>query len=232
MANPPIEDGSTLVHPDGTGRARYLTEGSANDDFFSIFKISPDGHSIAYVEIKTVDDIRHSRLFVADIEGKRPHEIPVNFDPGTTVSVWWSPDGSRLALNLFERRNMTGSIELVDLDGSNLRKVSLPPGRWNLHVFPWQRHTTGLRAQSVNHSSDLKTTQGRYQALIEEYKIAFKTYDQARENAKTPGDRERVEREKYPQPRSYIGRFLAIAESVPAEAAAVEAAGLDCPARL
>ena len=132
----------TLVHPDGTG-ARYLTEGSANDDFFSIFKISPDGRSIAYVEIKTVGDVRHSRLFVADIEGKHRREIPVKFDPGTSASVCWSPDGSRLALNLFDDRTKEGSIELVNLDGSNLRKVPLPPGRWNLHVCDWETTHAG-----------------------------------------------------------------------------------------
>ena len=212
----------TLVHPDGTG-ARYLTEGSANDDLFSIFKISPDGRSIAYVEIKTVGDVRHSRLFVVDIEGKHPREIPVKFDPGTSVGVCWSPDGSRLALNLLDGRTKEGSIELVDLDGSNLRKVPLPPGRWNLHVSDWERLTPGLRAQSLDQPPDLKTTRGRYQALLEEYKTAFKAYDQVRKNAKTAEERDRADREKYPQPRSYIGRFLAIAESAPAEAAAIDA---------
>ena len=149
----------TLVHPDGTG-ARYLTEGSANDDLFSIFKISPDGRSIAYVEIKTVDDVRHSRLFVVDIEGKHPREIPVKFDPGTSASVCWSPDGSRLALNLFDDRTKEGSIELVDLDGSNLQKVPLPPGRWNLHVCDWKRLTPGLRAQSLDQPPDLEDDPG------------------------------------------------------------------------
>ena len=94
-------------------------------------------------------------------------------------------------MNLFDDRTKEGSIELVDLDGSNLRKVPLPPGRWNLHVCDWQRLTPGLRAQSVDQPPDLKTTRGRYQALIEEYKTAFKAYDQAHENAKTPEDRRR-----------------------------------------
>jgi hypothetical protein len=120
-------------------------------------------------------------------------------------------------------RTKEGSIELVELDGSNLRKVSLPPGRWNLHLCDWQRLTQALRAQSVDQAPDLKTTRGRYQALIEEYKTAFKVYDQARKSAKTPGDRAQVEREKYSEPRSYVDRFLAIAESAPADAAAMDA---------
>ena len=168
-------------------------------------------------------DVRHSRLFVADIEGKRRREIPVKFDPGTSAGVCWSPDGSRLALNLFDDRTKEGSIELVNLDGSTFGKVPLPPGRWNLHVCDWERLTPGLRAQSLDQPPDLKTTRGRYQALLEEYKTAFKAYDQVRKNAKTAEERNRVNREKYPQPRSYIGRFLAIAESAPTEPASVDA---------
>ena len=169
----------TLVHPDGTG-ARYLTEGSANDDLFSIFKISPDGRSVACHEIKIVGESRHARLFVVDIEGKHPREIPIKLDAGAPVRVCWSPDGSRLALNLIDDRTKEGSIELVDLDGSTLRKVPLPPGRWNLGVCDWQRLTPGLRSQSLDQPPDLKTTRGRYRALIEEYKTAFKAYDQLR----------------------------------------------------
>jgi RNA polymerase sigma factor (sigma-70 family) len=212
----------TLVHPDGTG-ARYLTEGSANNDLFYSFKICPDGRSVACHEIKIVGESRHARLFVVDIDGKHPREIPIKVDAGAPVHLCWSPDGSRLALNLIDDRTKEGSIELVDLDGSNLRKVPLPPGRWNLGVCDWQRLTPGLRAQSLDQPPDLKTTRGRYQALIEEYKTAFKAYDQARKNARTKEERERADREKAPQPRSYIGRFLAIAESAPADPAAIDA---------
>ena len=212
----------TLVHPDGTG-ARHLTEGSADDDYFATFKICPDGRSIAYFEIKTMGDVWHSRLFVTDLEGNRPREIPVKFDPGITAGVCWSPNGSRLALNLIDARTKEGSIELVNLDGSNMWKVPLPPGRWNLNVCDWERLTPGLRAQSVAQPPDLKTTRGRYQALLEEYKTAFKAYDQARRTAKTDEERNRADREKYPQPRSYIARFLAIAEAAPTEGASIDA---------
>ena len=74
----------TLVHPDGTG-ARYLTEGSANDlSFsFSMFKISPDGRNVAYVEIKIVNGLDQYRLILMDIEGKHRREIPVPIESGT-----------------------------------------------------------------------------------------------------------------------------------------------------
>src|SRR5262249_23671438 len=104
----------TLVHPDGTG-ARHLTEGSAKDGRFSIFKISPDGRSVAYAQITTVDKVRHAEIFIVGIEGKHPRRIPTRFEPGTTVAVCWSSDGSRLALNPMDGANKTGSIVLVDL---------------------------------------------------------------------------------------------------------------------
>ena len=212
----------TLVHPDGTG-ARHLTEGSPNDDLFSIFKISPDGRSVAYVEVKTVGEVRSSRLFVVDIEGRQRREIPIPFEPDTAAGVSWSPDGSRLALNSMSGRTKEGSICLVDRDGSNFRKLPLPPGRWNLHVCDWTAITPRLRVGAPDETPDLKTPRGRYQALLQEYKTAFRAYDEARQKAKTDEERKRVFAEKYPQPRTYLGRFLQFAESAPNDPAALDA---------
>ena len=89
----------SLIHPDGTG-IRHLTEGSAKKDVFSIFRFSPDGREIAHVEVKTVDGVRTSRLFLVDLDGKNRRELPVGFDRGVTAVPVWSPDGSRLALGL------------------------------------------------------------------------------------------------------------------------------------
>ncbi len=141
----------TLVHPDGTG-TRHLTEGSAKDDVFSIFQISPDGRSVAYVEITTVDKVRHTKLFVVDIEGRQRRRIPTHFEPGTTVTVCWSPDGSRLALNPINARNRECSIVLVDLDGPNYhyRKLPLPPDLWDIQVCDWKRLTPELRGGALD----------------------------------------------------------------------------------
>ena len=193
----------TLVHPDGTG-ARYLTEGSAKDDRFSIFKIAPDGRRVAYAEITTVDKVRHAELFVVDIDGRNRRRIPSHFEPGTTVTVCWSPDGSRLALNLIDTEKKEGSIVLVDLDGPNFhfRKLPLPPGRWNLH---------GLRLGDARAGPPPR---GRRRA----------TAGPARDGVqgRLPGD-VRQEFEKSPRPRSYTGRFLEIAESAPEDPSAVDA---------
>ena len=187
----------TLVHPDGTG-SRYLTEGSANDDLFSIFKISPDGQSVAYVEIKTIDDNRHSRLFVADINGKNRREIPIAFEPGISAGVSWSPDGSRLALNMINTTTKEGSIALVDRDGSNYRKLSPPPGRWNLDVCDWKTITPELKVGAPDDTPDLKTPRGRYEALLQEINTAAKIHDEASRKAKTSEERSRIYQEKFP----------------------------------
>ncbi|WP_406699330.1 hypothetical protein V5E97_10705 [Singulisphaera sp. Ch08] len=127
----------TLVHPDGTG-SRTLTEGSAKQNLFSIFKISPDSRSVAYVEVRVEKGVRKSRLFVVDIEGKHRRELPVNFESDTSALLCWSLDGSDLALGLINHATKEGSIGLVDLAVGDFRKLTLPPGRWNLHLYDWR----------------------------------------------------------------------------------------------
>jgi RNA polymerase sigma factor (sigma-70 family) len=208
----------TLVHPDGTG-ARYLAEGSPNDHSFSFdsFKISPDGLSVAYV------DLAHSRLFVVDIEGKKRREIPTPIVPGTTFGVWWSPDGSRLALNSTDSRTKEGSIALVDLDGSNFRTLPLPPGCWNLSVSDWTTLTPGLRAGGPDQHLDLKTPRGRYEALIQECEKASQAFLEELQKAKTDDERNKIKREKSWEPRRYISRFLEVGESASNDPAAADA---------
>jgi RNA polymerase sigma factor (sigma-70 family) len=214
----------TLVHPDGTG-ARHLTEGSAKEARFSIFKISPDSRRIAYAEITTVDNARHAELFVVDIESQHRRRIPTHFEPGTTVTICWSPDGSRLALDLIHTGNKQGSVMLVDLDGPNyhFRNLPLSPGRWNFQVCDWTTLAPGLRLGAVDEPPDGKTLRGRYQALLQEYEKAGRIYGQALKNAKTAEERMRAYQEKFPRPRPYVGRFLQIAESVPEDPSAVDA---------
>jgi WD40-like Beta Propeller Repeat len=126
----------SLIHPDGTG-IRHLTEGSAKQDVFSIFRFSPDGREIADVEVKTVDGVRTSRLFLVDLDGKNRRELPVGFDRGGTVSPVWSPDGSRLALALIAPQ--TSAIAVVDRDGKNFRRLPLPPWPWFFTLCGWSR---------------------------------------------------------------------------------------------
>ena len=208
----------TLVHPDGTG-ARCLTEGSPDDLSFSFtsLKISPDGLSVAYV------DLVHSRLFVVDIEGKKRREIPIPIAPGTSFGVWWSPDGSRLALNWIDYRTKESSIALVDLDGSNFRTLPLPPGRWNLSVSDWTTLTPGLRVGAPDQHLELKTPRGRYEALILECEKASQAFLEELQKAKTDDERNKIKREKSWEPRRYISRFLEVGESASDDPAAADA---------
>ncbi len=226
----------TLVHQDGTG-ARHLTEGSEKNDHFSIFKIAPDGRSVAYAEITSADGPgaegktvfgrkeRHAELFIVDIDGQHRRRIPTHFEPGTTVSIHWSPDGSRLALNPISSETKEGSIVLVDRDGPNFhfRTLPLPPGRWNLLVCDWQTLDPGIRLEATDPPPDAKTLRGRYQSLIEEVEKANRIYGQALKAAKTDEERQKAYREKFPRARSYAGRFLQLAESSPSDPTAVDA---------
>ena len=222
----------TLVHPDGTG-ARYLTEGSAKDDRFSIFKIAPDGRSVAYAEITTVDKVRHAELFIVDIDGRHRRRIPTHFEPGTTVNVCWSPDGSRLALNIIDGENKQGSIVLVDLDGPNYPLPQAPAAARAMEPHGLRlddaRPGHPPRGQSTSRRT-AKTLRGRYQALLQENANAGRIYGQAIRKAKTAEERMRAYEEKFPRPRAYAGRFLQIAESAPGPVGR-RCAGLDRAAR-
>ena len=65
--------------------------------------------------------------------GQERREIPVKFEDDTLVAVAmvarWSATGARALMN---RKRRDTSLALVNLDGSNYRNLSLPPGTWNL----------------------------------------------------------------------------------------------------
>ena len=179
-----------------------MTEGSAKDDLFSIFKISPDGRERC---LRRDPDCGRRPAGPRSSSWTSRARTAARFqsrilEPGTTVTVCWSPDGSRLALNLLDQRTKEGSIALVDLDGSNFRKLPLPPGRWNLLVCDWNTLTPGLKVGAPDETLDLKTPRGRYQALLQE-----------------------IKKEKPFQPRKYLGRFLEITDSAPNDPAAIDA---------
>lgn len=126
----------SLIHRDGTG-VHHLTEGSANNDVFTVFRFSPDGREIAYVEVRVVNGVRMSRLYLADLDGKDRRELPVGFDRGVTAVPAWSPDGSRLALGLVAPQ--MSAIAVVNRDGKNYRKLPLPTWPWFVTLCGWSR---------------------------------------------------------------------------------------------
>ena len=128
---PALRGRLTLFHPDGAGH-RALTEGSAAEDRFVIPRISPDARQVAYTEIITKKEIRTSRLYIVDVDGKNRLEIQVPFDPDTTAQVCWAPDGKRLAVNAIDLQAHTAWIGVVDIEPRRFRKLpvvvrTLPP---------------------------------------------------------------------------------------------------------
>ncbi len=141
----PIDRGRlTLIHPDGTG-TRRLTEGSPKNDVLPTIQISPDGQRVAYADHKIEGNVCKARLYVVDTDGQQRREIPVKFADDILVVMHWSPDGMRLALGLMNRRIRETSLAVVNLDGSNYRDLSLPPGSWNVLLDGWQVLTPGLK---------------------------------------------------------------------------------------
>ncbi len=210
----------TLIRWDGTG-ARKLTQGSASDDRLLFPRISPNGQRVAYLEVKTLENLRRSRLFVADIDGKNRRDIPIAFEPETTVGVCWSPDGLRLAVSM-TNRNQEGTIAVVNQDGTNFHKIPLPSGRWNPRVIDWQILTQGIRGGAPD-DPDLKTPRGRLQALLQEVRRAAISYEQASVKAKTSEKRSRIYQDQYPFAKPYAARFLDIADSAPNDPASLDA---------
>ena len=101
--NPNLRGRLSLLHPDKSG-TRLLVDGSARNDVLPTIKISPDGQSLAYVEYKIEGDVCKARLYIMNMYGQERREIPIKFEDDTLVAVHWSPDGTRLALGLMNRK--------------------------------------------------------------------------------------------------------------------------------
>ena len=95
-----------------------------------------------------MDKVRQARLFVVDINGQHRRRIPTHFEPGTTVIVCWSPDGSRLALTAHRHGDKGNSIVLENLEGPNyhFRKLPLPPAEGTSRSATGGRSPRGSRS--------------------------------------------------------------------------------------
>jgi hypothetical protein len=71
--------------------------------------------------------------------------------------------------------------------------------------------------------SDKKTSAEQYQALVKEFNDARQTFFKEYQEAKTQEDKQKVLKEKQPQPDKYAAKFLALAEKNPKEPVAVDA---------
>ncbi len=222
----PHQGRHTLVHPDGSN-PRQLMEGSPSNERFLISRFSPDSQSLAYVEIKTEGKVQKSRLYVDNIDGKNRRLLPVEFGPGTMVTLDWSPDGSKLVLNLMENQTKEASIAIVNIDGTGYRKLPLSPGRWNLLLTTWAKATPEqpLRDEILDAPSYLEnrnTFADRCRVLFKENKQALKALREKFREDMTNEERANFSKENEERLRSYSSRFLALAESAPEDPAAMD----------
>jgi tetratricopeptide (TPR) repeat protein len=67
-----------------------------------------------------------------------------------------------------------------------------------------------------------KTPRERYQALFQEQQKAMQQFMDVYQKAKNDEERSKLLQEKYPQPQSYVRRFLEIADSAPQDEAAID----------
>ncbi len=127
------------------------------------------------------------------------------------------------------RQRRDASLALVNLDGSNYRILSLPPGTWNLHVCDWQVLTSGLKVPepgALEESAETRkadSPRSRLRAVLEKHDRAMKVFIEERQKAKTADERIQIARQKYPEPRTYTRRFLEVADSAPDDPAAADA---------
>ena len=122
-------------------------------------------------------------------------------NPARPSTVCWSPDGSRLALNLLDARTRRARSSSWTSTARTIhfRKLPLPPGRWNLQVCDWKTLAPDIRLGAIDPPPDSKTLRGRYQALLQEFEKAGRSTGR-RQNAKTPDERIRAYQEKFPRP--------------------------------
>jgi Tol biopolymer transport system component len=104
-------------------------------------KWSPNGTRLAFAASH-----HQSHAFILDVSGPRPTTlatIPAASRPGIFQQVCWSPDGKRLALELFRGAGHGrlevdfGSIDIVNADGAGRTDLNLPRVTGDPFALAW-----------------------------------------------------------------------------------------------
>ena len=118
-----------------------------------------------------MNDIRQSRLFVVDIDGKNRREIPVTLRSrndgrrllvARRIAAGAQPDRTRAQ----RRVRSPSSISTARTSES----FPFHPAAGTSIVCDWNTLTPGLKVGARDETLDLKTPRGRYQALLQEIK--------------------------------------------------------------
>lgn len=117
-----------LIKTDGTHERRLAT-GPANWDA----RFSPDGKKILYIRRSTTRNM----VCTIDVDGQNATELATDVDPSVPDGAFWSPDGKRIAVILFDWQRKNGGkvgrntnpgahrIEIMDANGANRRRIPL-----------------------------------------------------------------------------------------------------------
>jgi Tol biopolymer transport system component len=116
-----------VAHPDGIER-RALTE---EDQMSGLPTFSPDGKTIAYRTVETVDEKDITLLWMVGVDGTNRRQIPFPLEPEEYVGfARWSPDGKRMAVTVSGAPpTRIERIEIFAPDGSQRRTLQLPTGQ-------------------------------------------------------------------------------------------------------
>lgn len=123
-----------VIDLDGSNRRQV----SANSDFLGVFKWSPDGSQIAYLD--DVDADVRFELYVGAADGSSSNSIVALPGSGRVNNMEWSPNGIDIAYQANEQLNNTFELFAIQSDGSNKRRLSgdmTTSGDANRDDFEW-----------------------------------------------------------------------------------------------
>ena len=115
--------------------------------FVSSPSFSPDGTRVAFLSNLSGSP----QVWIVSSAGGWPDQVTAFDDPVNAVS--WSPDGRWLALQVAPGGGLNERIELVRLDGTELRQLT-PPGKVTNWLGRWSRDGKFLTIASNQRSAD------------------------------------------------------------------------------
>ena len=134
-----------------TPRPRQLTRGVVRDTWP---RISPDGHTVAFVRSDPDDDDTPAALAILDLDRPARVRRPKTGDHGAVTEVAWSPDGTRLAYTaavdpprflvgpappIGRRPRKGGKTAAAETPSPRARRITRTDWRWDGegHVDRW-----------------------------------------------------------------------------------------------
>jgi dipeptidyl aminopeptidase/acylaminoacyl peptidase len=118
---------SNIVYAEQPPKQRYWSfAGESDKDFLQAIACAPDGKRAAYLMQSTESGIR------LKISG-RLETIPIS---GQTSGITWAPDGSKIAMTIFDTTSSANQLQIVDAESGQISTVASGHGgigapRWS-----------------------------------------------------------------------------------------------------